>query len=113
MQLHWAGKVALPAIVCAGALALLTARPYRPRQSIASSATLFFAGVTLLLLPVIASALAPEVQGNGQHANEGSWAGIRCWIVGIPVLMPGLVRLALLQASRWGAWQRRSGTLPR
>jgi len=105
MLLHWAGKVALPAVVCAAALTLLTARPYRPRQSIASSAALFVAGVTLLLLPMIASALAPEVQGNGQHANEGVWAGIRCWLVGIPVMITGLVRLALLQAGRSGARQ--------
>ncbi|GAA3246537.1 hypothetical protein [Nonomuraea helvata] len=110
MLLHWSGKVALPAVVCAVALTLLAARPYRPRQSIASSAALVFAGVTLLLLPVIASDLAPEIRGNGQHANEGVWAGTRCWFVGIPVLMAGLVRFAVLQARRWksgGAHQPR------
>lgn len=99
MLLHWAGKVALPAVVCAVILTLHAARPYQSGQSIASSMTLFFAGVTLLLLPVIASTFAPEIQGNGQHANEGSWAGMRCWAVGIPVLMAGLVRWALLKAS--------------
>lgn len=101
MLLHWAGKVALPAVVCAVVLTLLAARPYRPRQSIASSATLFFAGVALLLLPMIASALAPDIQGNGAHANEGAGAAMRCWAVGIPVLMAGLVRLALLRARPW------------
>ncbi|MFI7422744.1 hypothetical protein [Nonomuraea sp. NPDC049684] len=100
MLLHWAGKVALPAVVCAVILTTLAGRPYRPRQSIAFSAALFLAGVTLLLLPVIASTLAPEIQGNGQHANEGPWAGMRCWAVGIPILMSGLVRWALLRASR-------------
>ncbi|MET7336021.1 hypothetical protein [Nonomuraea sp. NPDC005650] len=79
MLLHWAGKVALPAVVSAVALTLLTARPYRRGQSVSSGATLLFAGIALLLLPVIASHLAPEVQGNGQHANEGAWATIRCW----------------------------------
>jgi hypothetical protein len=98
MLLHWAGKVALPAVVCAVALTLLTARSYRRRQSVASSAALLIAGVALLLLPTIAEHLAPEVQGNGQHANEGVYAGIRCWIIGFPVLLTGLIRFAFLLA---------------
>lgn len=100
MLSHWSGKVALPAVVCAVTLTLLAARTYRPRQSIASSAALVLAGVALLLLPLVASTLAPEIQGNGQHANEGALAGIRCWIIGVPVLMAGLIRLALLYAAR-------------
>ncbi|MGI5489383.1 hypothetical protein [Microtetraspora malaysiensis] len=116
MLLHWAGKVALPAVVCAVALTLLTARPYRWGQSVASSATLLFAGIALLLLPEIASALAPDIQGNGQHVNEGPWASIRCWIVAIPVLMAGLVRLALCLVGRWerhmAAWARKAKEPP-
>ncbi|MGW0803974.1 hypothetical protein [Nonomuraea sp. NPDC002799] len=98
MLAHWAGKVALPAVVCAAALTLLTARSYRRRQSVAAGVTLLFSGIALLLLPVIASYLAPEVQGNGQHVNESAYAGIRCWIIGIPVLTAGMFRFAFLLA---------------
>ncbi|NRQ36303.1 hypothetical protein HII36_31380 [Nonomuraea sp. NN258] len=99
MLLHWAGKIALPAVVCAAILTLLAARPYRSGQSIAAAAALLCAGVALLLLPVIASAIAPEAQGNGQHTNEGFLAGLRCWAVGIPVLLTGLVRWTSLKTA--------------
>lgn len=103
MLLHWTGKVVLPAIVCAVALTLLVARPYRREQSVLASAALVLAGVALLLLPMIASALAPEIQGNGEHVNEGFWAGVRCWIAGIPVLAVGILRMFLLRTGRHGA----------
>ncbi|MGW0589678.1 hypothetical protein [Streptosporangium sp. NPDC002607] len=100
MLLHWAGKVALPAVVCAVPLTLLAARPYRRGQSIASSTALVLAGIALLLLPVIASNLAPETQGNGEHVNSDVWAFLRCWIVGIPALAVGLLRMLSLLISR-------------
>ncbi|GGQ27047.1 hypothetical protein [Streptosporangium pseudovulgare] len=100
MLLHWAGKVALPAVVCAVVLTLLAARPYRQGQSIASSAALILAGIALLALPVVASSLAPEIQGNGEQVNAGIWAGLRCWIIGIPVLVVGLLRTLFLLISR-------------
>ncbi|MCK2214800.1 hypothetical protein MF672_013500 [Actinomadura sp. ATCC 31491] len=111
MLLHWAGKVAAPAACCAVVLTLLAARPYRPRQSFAASLALLLAGVALLLLPVIAGALAPEVQGNGRHVNEGPLAGLRCWAVGVPVLLAGLIRTgALLTATHSRAVHQVTGS---
>ncbi|GAT69004.1 hypothetical protein PS9374_04669 [Planomonospora sphaerica] len=100
MLLHWAGKVALPAAVCALVLTLLAARPYRPGQSTASSTALVLAGIALLLLPVIASSLAPDPQGNGEHVNADIWAFLRCWAVGLPVSAVGLLRVLFLLLSR-------------
>ncbi|MBB5962972.1 hypothetical protein [Planomonospora venezuelensis] len=100
MLLHWTGKVMLPAAVCATVLTLLVARPYRRGQSVMASAALVLAGAMLLLLPVIASMLAPEIQGNGEHTNEGIEAGIRCWIVGAPVLFVGILRTSFLWAGQ-------------
>ncbi|GAA4533296.1 hypothetical protein [Nonomuraea ferruginea] len=100
MLLHWAGKVALPAVVCAAALTLLAARPYRPRQSTAAGAALLLAGFALLLLPTIASSLAPEIQGNGEHTNQEVWAFLRCWALGMPVLAAGAVRFSSHLAGR-------------
>ncbi|MEV5895655.1 hypothetical protein [Nonomuraea fuscirosea] len=99
-------RVALPAVVCAAVLALLTALPYRRGQSVASSVTLLLAGIGLLLLPRIASDLAPEIQGNGRHANEDIWAILRCWIVGIPVLLAGLLRSAFFLVNLGHGGQR-------
>ncbi|MER7368276.1 hypothetical protein [Nonomuraea wenchangensis] len=99
---HWAGTVALPAVACAAALAVLAGRPYRPGQSIAAGATLALAGGALVLVPVLASALAPEIRGNGGHANEGPLAILLCWSVGLPVLFAGLVRWGLLLRRRAG-----------
>ncbi|GAA0841004.1 hypothetical protein ACFQVD_39530 [Streptosporangium amethystogenes subsp. fukuiense] len=103
MLLHWTGKVVLPAVVCAVILTLLVARPYRRAQSVLAGAALALAGVALLLLPMIASALAPEVQGNGQHVNEGFKAGLLCWVLGIPVLAVGMLRTFSLRTGRRGA----------
>ncbi|MEV4751812.1 hypothetical protein AB0K21_36120 [Streptosporangium sp. NPDC049248] len=103
MLLHWTGKVVLPAVVCAVILTLLVARPYRRAQSVLAGAALALAGVALLLLPVIASALAPEVQGNGEHVNKGFKTGLICWIVGIPVLAVGMLRTFSLHTGRHGA----------
>ncbi|GAA2298451.1 hypothetical protein GCM10010149_54000 [Nonomuraea roseoviolacea subsp. roseoviolacea] len=99
MLLHWAGKVALPAVACAATLTLLAALPYRRGQSLAASAALMVAGLALLLIPLIATALAPEMQGNGRHADEGFLATVRCWVVGVPVSLIGFVRLVLLSTS--------------
>ncbi|SET58433.1 hypothetical protein [Nonomuraea wenchangensis] len=49
-----------------------------------------------------ASALAPEIRGNGGHANEGPLAILFCWSVGLPVLFAGLVRWGLLLGRRAG-----------
>ncbi|MFI6297787.1 hypothetical protein ACIBEJ_39775 [Nonomuraea sp. NPDC050790] len=100
MLLHWIGKVAAPAAVCAVVLTLVAGRPYRKAQSVAAGAALMAAGLALVLLPVIATMLVPEVTGNGEHANEGVWAQLRCWVVGIPVFLAGLVRFASLQGER-------------
>ncbi|MGA4995074.1 hypothetical protein [Nonomuraea bangladeshensis] len=99
---HWAGTVALPAAACAVALAVLAGRPYRPGQSVAAGAALAVAGGALVLVPAIASVLAPEVQGNGGHANEGPLAMMFCWSIGLPVLFAGLVRWGLLRSSSSG-----------
>lgn len=55
---------------------------------------------TTMLLPTIAAALAPEIQGNGRHTNEGVWAYLRCWGLGMPVLAAGAVRFSAHLAGR-------------
>ncbi|TQS27177.1 hypothetical protein [Microbispora sp. KK1-11] len=64
----------------------LIREPYPARLSVATNSMLALAGVALLLLPEIASSFVPEVQGNGQHANEGIIAAFYCWAVAIPVI---------------------------
>ncbi|MGW4421722.1 hypothetical protein [Streptosporangium sp. NPDC004631] len=99
MLSHWTGKVILPAIVCAIALALLVARPYRKQQSILIGAALTLGSIALLLLPVICSVLAPEIQGSGGHTDWSFSAFARCWGLGIPLLIIGMLRTILLSRS--------------
>ncbi|MFI6994299.1 hypothetical protein [Nonomuraea wenchangensis] len=77
-------------------------RARRPAQGAAAGAALALAGGALVLVPVLASALAPEIRGNGGHANEGPLAILLCWSVGLPVLFAGLVRWGLLLRRRAG-----------
>lgn len=97
MLIHWSGKIMAPAVLCAVSLVMFVGRlirePYPARLSVTTNSMLALAGVALLLLPEIASSFVPEVQGNGQHVNEGIIAALYCWAMAIPVIAVGIWRL--------------------
>ncbi|MBX6384146.1 MAG: hypothetical protein IRZ07_14440 [Microbispora sp.] len=108
MLIHWSGKVMAPAAVCAVGLVMLVGRlnrePYPARLSLTTNVMLTLAGLALLLFPEIASSFVPEVQGNGQHVNEGIIAAFYCWAIAIPVITAGTWRTRrLLRRSARGA----------
>ncbi|NAS24163.1 hypothetical protein GT755_21020 [Herbidospora sp. NEAU-GS84] len=99
MLVHWATKEVPPAVVCAAAITLLAARGHRRAQSIGAGSALVLTAIALFLIPVIAADLAPTVQGNGQHVNQGAYAHLRCWFIALPVLVAGARRLAVAFAT--------------
>ncbi|WP_062438925.1 hypothetical protein [Herbidospora daliensis] len=99
MLVHWVTKEVSPALVCAGAITLLAVRAHRRTQTIGAGAVLVLTVVVLCLAPVVASDLAPPVQGNGQHVNQGAVAAFRCWLIALPLLVAGARRLAVTFAT--------------
>ncbi|TKK90125.1 hypothetical protein FDA94_06820 [Herbidospora galbida] len=99
MLIHWATKEVPPALVCATAITLLAARAHRRTHTIGAGAALVLTTIALALIPVIAADLAPPVEGNGQHTNEGAVAAFRCWFLALPLLVAGARRLAVTLAT--------------
>lgn len=94
---QWTVQTVLPAIACAGLLALavwaLTTRLSRLRGLTVWSGLLWVAlGLAMLVLPGLVAYDGP-VEGNGAHTNEPVIAAMTAWLTGTAVVVVGSVRV--------------------